>query len=40
MTEEQAFEVESAPIDWIGIDGHANAVVGHLTNPWMSGCQS
>jgi uncharacterized protein len=29
MTEEQAFEVESALIDWIGVDGLANAVMGH-----------
>jgi hypothetical protein len=32
MTEEQAFEVESALIDWIGIGGLANAVVGHHAN--------
>ena len=32
MTEEQAFEVESALIDWIGIDELANAVVGHYAN--------
>ena len=32
MTEEQAFEVESALIDWIGIDELANAVAGHHAN--------
>jgi hypothetical protein len=29
LTEEQAFEVESALIDWIGIDDLTNAVDGH-----------
>lgn len=32
ITEEQAFEVESALIDWIGIGDLANAVVGHYAN--------